>query len=555
MGNIYLMCIKKNVDIYQILRELSSIMQASLFDDAKSGETGWDRHRTVSVDWITEYFALSLNCNGKAFFQGKEVTLEKYEQKMRSFDPICDVEGGPYCLLDENENITEVEFQIRADFFEDTVDFDVDDHAKNESVPSFMHYVYGNSKLFLSKSTEPNERYTLSMLFMNYRQMEFDKRKRDIDRVEISFSSLDNSCGNTFTLVEAKGGVLKEIFEKVMDYGWTEESMIQRTSYENPEMERWVDKLMSATGRKFVGMKWRKSEYLGDSYPIEYVEYYSTYGRDDVVVRVNISDVSWSDKEFLYIRNREGLSQCFGRRIAKPSYYRKEETENSFVPTSSSKIRALVEVIEKSITEYVNDRSIIEEKKEVKLKFSDAIVTSSVRACYKRSHTVVPKTGLIELLTAAGEIIEYQVYLGYCQQCKVYTMYYSDYYKMLEKGKPLCKVYYLEDESKWPEISRFDYRSQSTLAAMGYSVSQTSDLSEEERREILDKAIQKNTVQVHDLLDFLNWLVRTRETQDKYKRAVKRWNDDIVYVKETYGENGEKVRVASITVKKRGTDA
>ena len=57
---------------------------------------------------------------------------------------------------------------------------------------------------------------------------------------------------------------------------------------------------------------------------------------------------------------------------------------------------------------------------------------------------------------------------------------------------------------------------------MGYTVNAIDDLSVEERQVILDKAIQKKLVTVHDTMDFLNWLITTRSPDKKQSKAIKK---------------------------------
>ena len=48
---------------------------------------------------------------------------------------------------------------------------------------------------------------------------------------------------------------------------------------------------------------------------------------------------------------------------------------------------------------------------------------------------------------------------------------------------------------------------------MGYSVDATSELSKEDAQSRLKEALDKQLVTTHDLLSFLNWLIKTRENK------------------------------------------
>lgn len=72
------------------------------------------------------------------------------------------------------------------------------------------------------------------------------------------------------------------------------------------------------------------------------------------------------------------------------------------------------------------------------------------------------------------------------------------------------------------------------------------DLSSDRRHEILIEALQKNFFSIHDLLDFLNWLVATRKTQKKYASAVEKWNEDINFIENYKKSERKTVYISSI---------
>lgn len=119
---------------------------------------------------------------------------------------------------------------------------------------------------------------------------------------------------------------------------------------------------------------------------------------------------------------------------------------------------------------------------------------------------------------------------------------------MIKKGKPLCAVYHEEllDEKK--SCTPFRYKSQSVLNAMGYSVGMENALSSNERQKILVEALQSDLFDIHDLLDFLNWLIRTRDTQTKYRNAVSKWREDAKFVENYDKSNRDKVKIDSRTI-------
>ena len=48
---------------------------------------------------------------------------------------------------------------------------------------------------------------------------------------------------------------------------------------------------------------------------------------------------------------------------------------------------------------------------------------------------------------------------------------------------------------------------------MGYTVDAERDLSVDVRQKILREALDKKSFEIHDVLSYLNWLIKTREPQ------------------------------------------
>ena len=89
---------------------------------------------------------------------------------------------------------------------------------------------------------------------------------------------------------------------------------------------------------------------------------------------------------------------------------------------------------------------------------------------------------------------------------------------MVRIGKPLCAIYYIEGENK--KCVPFQYKSQSVLNAMGYTVEAERDLSVDVRQKILREALDKKLFEIHDVLSYLNWLIKTRHRGNNEIRQI-----------------------------------
>ena len=65
--------------------------------------------------------------------------------------------------------------------------------------------------------------------------------------------------------------------------------------------------------------------------------------------------------------------------------------------------------------------------------------------------------------------------------------------------------------------------------------------------------MDKKLFEIHDVLSYLNWLIKTREPQVKYRSAVEKWKEDMKFVESYKEEIREKIKVDSITVNVKPT--
>ena len=181
------------------------------------------------------------------------------------------------------------------------------------------------------------------------------------------------------------------------------------------------------------------------------------------------------------------------------------------------------------------------------MEHSDVLIKTKSMICHNREHYITPVRGIVKLLNIDKSEINYEIYVGYCKSCNEYYVFTRDYNEMLKVGTPLCTVYDNGKEGH-KKFTEFKFKSQSVLNAMGYSVDATSDLSKEERQSILKEALDKQLVTTHDLLSFLNWLIKTRETQVRMDQAVEKWKIDYKFVSEYQKEKRDIVKINSIHV-------
>ena len=71
---------------------------------------------------------------------------------------------------------------------------------------------------------------------------------------------------------------------------------------------------------------------------------------------------------------------------------------------------------------------------------------------------------------------------------------------------------------------------ESILMQYGYSVSQIENRTEKERRKILELLVDHEIMSKSQIISYLDFFIRQRWKQEKYKSAVAKWESDKEYI-------------------------
>ena len=520
MGNILLECIKQNVDFCQILLEIvEKLEESEIIFQNNSRET-----RIIPLETVIEYFAISLNCNSHKFFRQSGKTVEEYYYLLQDGW----FENGALVFSKEGV-IDEVSITLTTDTYKEC----------NTIAKTFgywnRHYEFNISRISINN----NEfYYQLSLSPPIIAKI----ANSNVNKLYY-WEGMDLSSASEIVLAKSKTGKLKDWFEEQLDSSWTEDDLTIKCSYKDPRFNIWMEKLEIATKNSFL--KWEK---------INNNHYYTCYGKIDIEILTEISERPEFDTYFLYVRCLNGIGLRFGHSSSFIEIGDDDNENNDIEYLKDAnhlyyqQIRALIILIEKDF----NDKKYGLKLKEITSKtitYTDVLVIAKSMICHNSQHHRIPYRGIVKLLRKDGAEIDYEVYVAYCKDCNQYYMFKHDFLEMRKIGIPLCATYYEEDLKKKKIITKFQYKSQSVLHSMGYTVNAVLDLSSIERQDILLKALNKNLFEINDLLSFLNWLIQTRQSQPKYEMAVAKWKEDMEFVKNYHKCDRDKIYIEKIITK------
>lgn len=207
------------------------------------------------------------------------------------------------------------------------------------------------------------------------------------------------------------------------------------------------------------------------------------------------------------------------------------------------------------VEEKGNDYSLGDtSQSDVELTFQDFVVISNRHGCISKNHEMQKVRAILSFVYDNGKVEEHWLPAFYCTDCQEYYVHYYDYLRAKgNNGRPLCRVVYEKQYEQHNQGNRRDYfnlAERSILYLYGYNVSRTDDLSEAQRRVILDRVIADKVLNLFKVKSHIAWLVRRDKDNYRMTDAVSKWTDDLEYLKNEYQNDGTKIRVSSLRTKR-----
>lgn len=147
-------------------------------------------------------------------------------------------------------------------------------------------------------------------------------------------------------------------------------------------------------------------------------------------------------------------------------------------------------------------------------------------ACTRNGHSLTAATGI--LLGKNGAVIK--INTNYCPQCRKYFIGYDEYMRYRQiYGVLLGNIKVTNGSFVQSEAELAD---ESILHMCGYSVNQTDNLSSAERHSILQYLIDSKVSNKPEIIEYLNFFIRRNGKRQNMEEAVRRWNEDLRWVRE-----------------------
>lgn len=153
-------------------------------------------------------------------------------------------------------------------------------------------------------------------------------------------------------------------------------------------------------------------------------------------------------------------------------------------------------------------------------------VCKGLIACKRNGHAVESATGL---LISKNETIV-KINTNYCPKCRKYFIGHDEYMRYRKLYGILLGNIKLTNGSFGGYEA--DLAEESILHMCGYSVNQTDNLSPALRQGILQYLIDSKVSNKPEIIDYLNFFIRRNGKKQNMGEAVRRWNEDLKWVRE-----------------------
>ena len=167
------------------------------------------------------------------------------------------------------------------------------------------------------------------------------------------------------------------------------------------------------------------------------------------------------------------------------------------------------------------------------IRVKDFVVRRTTFKCIHHNHQVQDIEATTSLIDRKGEVIEARVSAGYCLNCNTFFIMESTFQNLRMKGTPICRI---SDEKTYLKnnayVNGMILAQESILMQYGYTVSQEQGLSDVNRRRILALLIDNEVLTRSDIIGYLGFFINQRQHQNKYERAISKWEADLEYISE-----------------------
>lgn len=221
-------------------------------------------------------------------------------------------------------------------------------------------------------------------------------------------------------------------------------------------------------------------------------------------------------------------------KIDERQYIKKE------IQSLLNKLEKIFDVTEQSID--VNKLLQRAERKKQDVTSEAFLVRCNIWYCVHGHHSLQDILAGVNVILEDGTIVKKYIPAAYCATCNMYYILDADYKKLKGEGVILCKVIKRELLIQKNDISDtyLEWNEESILHSLGYNVNAQSNLTDLQRRRILEYVVDNKILSRTAICNHLDWLINRSTGNRNMNLANRKWNDDRNYISQ-YQRNNERI--------------
>lgn len=199
---------------------------------------------------------------------------------------------------------------------------------------------------------------------------------------------------------------------------------------------------------------------------------------------------------------------------------------------------ALYEYFESKLddeTEYEDDDD--SEEIEEQIDYKKFLVYTNTNLCKRNEHEIESIKALVKIQVGENEE-RYRIAAFYCKDCGIYYITEELYKQICAIGTIMCPVYSQSEYLKMINSNDEGLKQESLLHAVGYNVGAKANLSDEQRRKILNAIIENDLLSKRRVISYLQWMIDYNGRNQNMKNAREKWQSDINYLRGYVADTG-----------------
>lgn len=180
-------------------------------------------------------------------------------------------------------------------------------------------------------------------------------------------------------------------------------------------------------------------------------------------------------------------------------------------------------IIDKELYTCITGKSFVK-----RLQAKDVIIRTTNKNCIDVNHKLTELLAYVPVFVMNNGLQQFSVKAYYCESCQRYYILENTYKSLKVRGLICCRVI----DSKDLKSNKFsNWNTEHIIRQYGYNVNVNENLSEKQRHIILEFIIHNNILSRTEVIEHISWLIRSNIDRARYKDAVRKWTNDLKYLK------------------------